>query len=118
MTKSADRFKPKEEFTKRSFDPNIRHRMDEITNDLIHRGLNQTLPQSSPQSCYAAVQHKGQTWHLFNAARMPLGRMAEICAIYMRGKHKPTYDQTKANLGDVCVIVNAANLLVTGRKME
>jgi hypothetical protein len=28
MTKSADRFKPKEEFTKRPFDPNIRHRMD------------------------------------------------------------------------------------------
>ena len=44
--------------------------------------------------------------------------MAELCATYMRGKHKPTYDQTKANLGDVCVIVNAANLLVTGRKME
>ena len=36
----------------------------------------------------------------------------------MRGKHKPIYDQTKANLGDVCVVVNAANLLVTGRKME
>jgi hypothetical protein len=44
MAKSADRFKPKEEFTKRPFDPNIRHRMDEISNDLIYRGLNQTLP--------------------------------------------------------------------------
>ena len=48
MAKSADRFKPKEEFTKRPFDPNIRHRMDDITNDLIYRGLNQTLPQASP----------------------------------------------------------------------
>ncbi len=44
MAKSADRFKPKEEFTKRPFDPNIRHRIDEISNDLIYRGLNQTLP--------------------------------------------------------------------------
>ncbi len=44
MAKSADSFKPKEDFTKRPFDPNIRHRMDEISNDLIYRGLNQTLP--------------------------------------------------------------------------
>jgi large subunit ribosomal protein L13 len=49
---------------------------------------------------------------------MPLGRIAKLCAVYMRGKHKPHYDQTKPDLGDTCVIVNAANLLVTGKKMD
>ena len=39
MSKSADRFKPKDEYTKLAFDPNIRHRMDTISNDLIYRGL-------------------------------------------------------------------------------
>jgi large subunit ribosomal protein L13 len=39
MEKSATRFEPKPEFSKRPFDPQIRHRIDEISNDLILRGL-------------------------------------------------------------------------------
>jgi len=64
-----------------------------------------------------AVQNKGQTWHLFNAARMPLGRMAEQIALFIRGKHKATYDPRRGALGgDVCVVVNASNTHMTGRK--
>jgi large subunit ribosomal protein L13 len=36
----------------------------------------------------------------------------------MRGKHKPIYDNKRGDQGDVCVVVNAAKLLVTGRKMD
>jgi len=49
---------------------------------------------------------------------MPLGRIAQLCAVYMRGKHKPNFSQQTAEGGDHCVIVNAANLLVTGDKLN
>ena len=68
---------------------------------------------------YVAVQHEGKTWHLFNGARMPLGRIAKLAADYLRGKHKPTYVANKSGAdGDYCVIVNAANQHVTGRKRD
>jgi len=55
---------------------------------------------------------------LFNASRIPLGRMALLCANYIRGKHKPTYCTRNSDQGDVCVIVNAANPMVTGKKLR
>ena len=87
----AEPFVPKEEYTRLPFDPNIRHRMEEMPNQLVYRALRGVIPEKEPESCYVAVQHAGKTYHLFNAARIPLGRMAELCAIYIRGKHKPTY---------------------------
>jgi hypothetical protein len=39
MNKNPTKFVPKEEYSKRPFDPNIRHRIDTISNDLIYRGL-------------------------------------------------------------------------------
>lgn len=44
--------------------------------------------------------------------------MARMCAVYIRGKHKPTYSYRKNEGGDICVIVNAKNLMVTGRKKD
>ena len=46
-------------------------------------------PQKEPQSAYVAVLNKGEVWHLFNAERISLGRMARMIAIFLRGKHKP-----------------------------
>ena len=60
--------------------------------------------------------HDGQAWHLFNAKRMSLGRMAEMIAIFVRGKHKPTYVPNRDDLGDKCVVVNASIVKTTGRK--
>ncbi len=48
MEKSAPRFEPKPEFSRRTFDPNIRHRIDDISNDLIYRGLEQVVPKTEP----------------------------------------------------------------------
>lgn len=45
--------------------------------------------------------------------------MAKLCAIYMRGKHKPTYDsRVVGDQGDMCVIVNASHLKATGNKKD
>lgn len=118
MTTKLNDWTPKEDFSKIKFDPNLRMRMDEIHTDLIWRGINGAMPQKEPQSCYVAIQHKGKTYHLFNAARIPLGRMARMCSVFIRGKHKPTYDARLGNQGDICVIVNAKNLHVTGRKRD
>ena len=47
-----------------------------------------------------------------------MGRMAEMCAIFIRGKHKPTYDQHRWDQGDTCVIVNMKTPLLTGKKLD
>jgi len=84
---------------------------------LFYRALGSKEPKDPPQSMYCAVQHEGKTWHLFNAARMPLGRLATLAATYLRGKHKPTYDHMKPGWdGDFVVVVNAKNQWMTGRK--
>lgn len=113
----ADRFQPKQDFTQLKFDPNIRHRPMQMPNHLLYRYLYGIKPQKEAESAYVAVHNKGETWHLFNAAKMPLGRMAEMAAIFIRGKHKPTYANNRYDLGDKVVVVNAANLKVTGNKM-
>jgi len=90
--------------------------MDDVNNKFIYRSLKYKEPDVDPQSMYCAVQYEGKTWHLFNAGRMPLGRISRLAADYLRGKNKPTYVANKAGEdGDFCVIVNAANQHVTGR---
>ncbi|KRX01200.1 Ribosomal protein L13 domain [Pseudocohnilembus persalinus] len=46
----------------------------------------------------------------------PLGRMCQQISIYIRGKHKPTYKPNKNELGDQCIVVNAGDILMTGKK--
>lgn len=54
---------------------------------------------------------------MFNAEKMPLGRMAEKIATFIRGKHKPGYAYNRFDMGDKCVVVNASKVKVTGKKM-
>ena len=115
---AADRFQPKPEFTQLKFDPNIRHNTMQMPNHLLYRYMYGIIPNKEPESAYVAVHHKGETWHLFNAEKMPLGRMAQMIAIFLRGKHKPTYAMNKFDIGDKCVVVNASKVKVTGNKMD
>ena len=55
-------------------------------------------------------------WHVFDAAETPLGRLASEIARLLQGKHRPLYTPTMIT-GDFVVVVNAANVLVTGRKL-
>jgi large subunit ribosomal protein L13 len=56
-------------------------------------------------------------WHLVDAADVPLGRLASAVAQLIRGKHKPTFTPHMDG-GDFVVVVNAARVRLTGRKMS
>jgi large subunit ribosomal protein L13 len=58
-----------------------------------------------------------RTWHVLDATGQPLGRLATQAATYLRGKHKPIYSP-HMDVGDFVVVVNAAKVRLTGRKME
>lgn len=116
-TVTAERFNAKPEVTANTFDPNIRQRPMKMPNHLLYRYMQGIVPKKGPESAYVAVHNKGETWHLFNAAKMPLGRMASMIAIFVRGKHKPSYTMNRFDLGDKVVVVNASNVRVTGKKM-
>lgn len=77
ITNPTEPYVAKPEVSNVKFDPNVRPEMDTLPNHLIYRYMeNGGYPQKEPESNYVAIHHKGETWHLFNAARIPLGRMA------------------------------------------
>jgi large subunit ribosomal protein L13 len=62
----------------------------------------------------ADLEHK---WHLVDAEGMVLGRLASKVAQIIRGKHKPTF-APHADGGDFVVVINAAKVRLTGRKLQ
>ena len=55
-------------------------------------------------------------WHEIDASQFNLGRMATRVATLLRGKHKPTFTP-HMDMGDFVVVINAAKVKTTGRKM-
>ena len=56
-------------------------------------------------------------WYVVDAAGRTLGRLASALAHRLRGKHKASYTP-HADTGDYIVVVNAAKIRVTGRKLK
>ena len=56
-------------------------------------------------------------WYVIDAAGKTLGRLATEIANRLRGKHKAEYTP-HVDTGDYIVVVNAAKIRVTGRKMK
>ena len=56
-------------------------------------------------------------WLLVDATGQGVGRLATQIARYLLGKHKPTYTPG-VDMGDVVVVVNAANLSITAKRLE
>ncbi|MDR1565345.1 MAG: 50S ribosomal protein L13 [Oscillospiraceae bacterium] len=56
-------------------------------------------------------------WYVLDAAGKPVGRVAAQAAILLRGKHKPTF-ATHVDCGDHVIIINAAQAVLTGNKLE
>jgi large subunit ribosomal protein L13 len=54
---------------------------------------------------------------VLDAADQTLGRLATQAARLLRGKHKPTFTP-HLEMGDYVIIVNAARVRVTGRKLQ
>jgi large subunit ribosomal protein L13 len=56
-------------------------------------------------------------WVMIDASGLVVGRLASIVAMRLRGKHKPTYTP-HVDDGDNVVIINAAKIVLTGKKRE
>ena len=56
-------------------------------------------------------------WYVVDAQNKVLGRLASQIAMRLRGKHKPTYTP-HVDDGDAVVIINAAKIVLTGKKRE
>ena len=56
-------------------------------------------------------------WVVIDAKGLVVGRLATIVAMRLRGKHLPTYTP-HVDCGDHVVIINAAQVVLTGRKRE
>jgi len=56
-------------------------------------------------------------WHLVDAKGQVLGRLASRIAMVLRGKNKPEFTP-HLDTGDFVVVVNAGQVLLTGRKLD
>lgn len=56
-------------------------------------------------------------WYVVDAEGQVLGRLASRVAAILRGKHKPTFTP-HLDTGDHVVVVNAAKVHLTGRKLR
>ena len=56
-----------------------------------------------------------RSWHVVDAADVPLGRVASEVAQLLRGKHKPTFSP-HMDMGDYVIVLNAEKVAVTGTK--
>ena len=56
-------------------------------------------------------------WYVIDAEGKSLGRVAALAAVYLRGKHKPTYTP-HIDCGDNIIIINAEKVNLTGNKLE
>jgi len=55
-------------------------------------------------------------WWVIDASGKTLGRLATEAAVLLKGKHKPIYSP-HLDVGDYVIIVNAAKIEVTGKKL-
>ncbi|MDR1620072.1 MAG: 50S ribosomal protein L13 [Clostridiales bacterium] len=64
---------------------------------------------------------KGETlqrnWYVVDAEGMVLGRLSSQVAAILRGKHKPIFTP-HVDTGDHVIIVNAAKVVLTGKKLD
>jgi len=56
-------------------------------------------------------------WLLVDAEGQTLGRLSTFVATRLLGKHRPTYSPS-VDTGDFVVVINAAKVHLTGRKLE
>jgi large subunit ribosomal protein L13 len=66
---------------------------------------------------HAKVGEVEREWLLVDATDVTLGRLASEIAQILKGKRKPQYTP-HIDTGDFVIVVNAANIKVTGKKLE
>jgi large subunit ribosomal protein L13 len=66
---------------------------------------------------HAKVGEVEREWLLVDATDVTLGRLASEVAQILKGKRKPQYTP-HVDTGDFVIVVNAASIKVTGKKLE
>ena len=56
-------------------------------------------------------------WYVIDAEGQTLGRLSAAVASILRGKNKPTFTPF-LDMGDNVIVINAAKIKVTGKKLE
>ena len=76
------------------------------------------FPESPRMKTFSAKPAEiEKKWVMIDANGLVVGRLASIVAMRLRGKHKPTYTP-HVDDGDNVIIINAAKIVLTGRKRE
>jgi large subunit ribosomal protein L13 len=68
-------------------------------------------------SAKPADAQAARKWWIVDAKDQPLGRLASKVAVVLRGKTKRTFTP-HVDTGDFVIVINAAQIKVTGRKPE
>ncbi len=65
------------------------------------------------------VKHKeaDKKWYVIDAEGQVLGRLAAVCATYLRGKNKPTFTPN-VDMGDNIIVINADKVVLTANKEQ
>ncbi|MCJ7717770.1 MAG: 50S ribosomal protein L13, partial [Anaerolineales bacterium] len=66
---------------------------------------------------YPKAEDISRKWVLVDASGKNLGRLATVIAGIILGKHKPEYTPG-VDVGDFVVVINAEQIVVTGKKMD
>jgi len=56
-------------------------------------------------------------WYVVDATDQPLGRLASVVAMVIRGKHTPHYAPS-VDTGDFVIVINADKVKLTGNKLD
>lgn len=69
------------------------------------------------QTTIVNSQKADKKWYVIDAEGQVVGRLSAFVASVLRGKHKPTFTPN-ADMGDNVIIINAAKVVLTGKKEE
>lgn len=67
------------------------------------------------QTTIVNKQNAQKKWYVIDAEGQVLGRLASVCASYLRGKNKPTFTPN-ADMGDNIIVINADKVVLTANK--
>ena len=76
-----------------------------------------TVDSLSYKTISATKANAGKIWVLVDAKDQTLGRLASKIAFRLRGKHRPNYTP-HVDCGDNVIVINAAEIVLTGNKMR
>lgn len=69
------------------------------------------------QTTIVTNQTRDKKWYVVDAEGQILGKLAAMCATYLRGKNKPTFTPN-VDMGDNIIVINADKVVLTANKEQ